>query len=81
MNQQLNAVTIAGLSSPNEVDENSGRFKAAGAHIIKAAENIFWDGYSGFVADPEDVFGRFATIRDQAGRPETNPCFLFRGLL
>lgn len=36
-----------------EVDAVIAEAEAAGARIVKAAENAFWGGYSGYFADPD----------------------------
>ena len=39
--------------SKEEVDAILGRANAAGARILKPAEDTFWGGYSGYFADPD----------------------------
>lgn len=41
------------MRSKDEVDRLLERDAAAGAHIIKPAEDAFWGGYSGCIADPD----------------------------
>lgn len=36
-----------------EVDAVLRQAEAAGARILKPAENVFWGGYSGYFADPD----------------------------
>lgn len=48
------AVTLAqNLPSRAEVDAALDEAVAAGATLVKAAEEVFWGGYSGYFADPE----------------------------
>ncbi len=39
--------------SREEVDEILSEAAAAGAKILKPAEDVFWGGYSGYFADPD----------------------------
>ena len=39
--------------SPEEVDAAMRSAEAAGAKIVKRAEEAFWGGYSGYFADPD----------------------------
>lgn len=39
--------------SKAEVDAALAHAKAAGATILKPAEDVFWGGYSGYFADPD----------------------------
>lgn len=41
-------------SSRDEVDRIMKHAEDAGARIRKAAQEVFWGGYSGYFADPED---------------------------
>ena len=41
------------VGSPGEVDEALARMAAAGGNLLKAAEETFWGGYSGYAADPD----------------------------
>ena len=36
-----------------EVDAVLAEAVAAGGSLVKAAENVFWGGYSGYFADPD----------------------------
>lgn len=36
-----------------EVDDTLAAAEAAGARILKPAEEVFWGGYSGYFADPD----------------------------
>ena len=52
-----------------EVDAVLAEAIAAGAQLIKAAEEVFWGGYSGYFADPDGHLWEFAhnpfwTIQD-----------------
>jgi uncharacterized protein len=40
--------------SREEVDSILTEAKAAGAKILKPAEQAFWGGYSGYFADPDE---------------------------
>ncbi len=39
--------------SKEEVDATLAAAEAAGARILKPAEEVFWGGYSGYFADPD----------------------------
>ncbi len=39
--------------SKSEVDETLDVAKAAGATIVKPAQDVFWGGYSGYFSDPD----------------------------
>ena len=41
------------LHSIEEVDALMKQAVAAGATMIKAPQNVFWGGYSGYFADPD----------------------------
>jgi hypothetical protein len=41
------------VASPAEVDAALEAAVAAGARVVKAAQKVFWGGYSGYFADPE----------------------------
>ncbi|RCV91272.1 VOC family protein [Billgrantia montanilacus] len=41
------------LGSEAAVDELLAQAVAAGATLVKAAEKVFWGGYSGYFADPD----------------------------
>lgn len=50
----FNGVTLAhNAGSRAEVDALFARAVAAGARPVKAPEEVFWGGYSGYIADPE----------------------------
>ena len=36
-----------------EVDQVMAEAEAAGARVVKPAQDAFWGGYSGYVADPD----------------------------
>lgn len=42
------------LPSEAEVDLAMGRALAAGGRMVKPAHKVFWGGYSGYFADPDD---------------------------
>lgn len=47
-------VTLAyNTASESETDEALATAVAAGATLVKAAEKVFWGGYSGYFADPD----------------------------
>jgi catechol 2,3-dioxygenase-like lactoylglutathione lyase family enzyme len=47
-------ITLAyNVRSKAEVDATLAEAKAAGAKILKPAEDVFWGGYSGYFADPD----------------------------
>ncbi|HBF59967.1 MAG TPA: glyoxalase, partial [Methyloceanibacter sp.] len=55
-----------------EVDAMMEVAKAAGARILKPAEKVFWGGYSGYFADPDDhawevAYNPFWSL-DESGR-------------
>ena len=41
------------VASPGEVDAAMARATAAGAKVLRAAETVFWGGYTGVFADPD----------------------------
>lgn len=41
------------VSSKAEVDEVMAQAKAAGANIVKPAQDTFWGGYAGYFQDPD----------------------------
>ena len=48
-------VTLAhNVASKREVDQVMAEAGGAGARIIKPAQDVFWGGYSGYFADPDD---------------------------
>jgi len=50
----FNRVTVAyNTRSRDEVDTVLDEAKAAGAKIVKPAEEAFWGGYSGYFSDPD----------------------------
>ncbi|MBT6096144.1 MAG: VOC family protein [Rhodospirillaceae bacterium] len=50
----FNGVTLAfNARSKDEVDAVLAEAKAAGANIVKPAEDVFWGGYSGYFSDPD----------------------------
>lgn len=42
------------LSTPQEVDAALAVAEAAGGRVVKPGQKVFWGGYSGYFADPED---------------------------
>ena len=48
-------ITIAyNVSTKEEVDSVLDEAEASGGHIVKPAQEVFWGGYSGYFADPDD---------------------------
>ena len=66
-------VTLAyNTRSKKEVDAVLGEAEAAGAKIMKKAEEAFWGGYSGYFADPdgflwEVAWNPFFEVREDGG--------------
>ncbi|WP_034796021.1 VOC family protein [Hyphomonas beringensis] len=64
------AVTLAwNQADEASVDAAIDRAVAAGGTLVKAAEKVFWGGYSGYFADPdghlwEVVYNPYAPLRD-----------------
>lgn len=51
----FSGVTLAhNVASKTEVDEVLDRAVASGARLVKPAQEVFWGGYSGYFADPDD---------------------------
>ncbi len=42
------------LDSPQAVDDMLAQVAAGGGRIVKPAHTVFWGGYSGYFADPDD---------------------------
>ncbi len=62
------AITLArNASSREEVDAWFAAAVAAGARAIKSPQEVFWGGYSGYIADPDGHLWEFAF----------NPFFVF----
>lgn len=54
-------VTLAcNCRSEAEVDEHFARALAAGGCVTKAPQQVFWGGYSGYVADPDGHLWEYA---------------------
>lgn len=52
--QGFSGITLAhNLASREEVDEVLAQAVAAGARLVKPAQEVFWGGYSGYFADPD----------------------------
>ena len=50
----FSGVTLAhNVRSPAEVDALLDTAVAAGATLVKAGQDVFWGGYSGYFADPD----------------------------
>ncbi len=52
------------------VDEAVVTWVAAGGRVVKAPEEVFWGGYSGYVADPDGHLFEFAHNPYIAFRPD-----------
>ncbi|APZ55037.1 VOC family protein [Salipiger abyssi] len=67
------ALTLAhNLRSREEVETLLTRAEAAGARILKPAQEVFWGGYHGYFADPEGhiweiAHNPFAPLREEDG--------------
>lgn len=67
------AVTLGhNLRSREEVEALLARAEAAGARILKPAQEVFWGGYHGYFADPdghiwEIAHNPFSPLRDADG--------------
>lgn len=67
--------TIAhNLDSKAEVDAALAEAVAAGATLVKAAQEVFWGGYSGYFADPDGHYWEVVCNPyfkfDEKGRPD-----------
>lgn len=71
--QGFRGVTLAhNLASKEAVDAQLEQAVAAGATLVKPAQEVFWGGYSGYFADPdghlwEIVYNPFSWIGPEAG--------------
>jgi uncharacterized protein len=48
------------FSSIEEVDEKFQELARKGAKVLKNPEKVFWGGYRGYIADPEDNYWELA---------------------
>ena len=48
------------LLSEEEVNSKVDHLRNRGARVIKAPEKVFWGGYRGYIADPEDNYWELA---------------------
>lgn len=48
------------LSSEAAIDNQFEEFRKKGVTIVKPPEKVFWGGYSGYIADPENNYWEFA---------------------
>ena len=68
--QGFRAVTLAwNQADEGSVDAAIERAVAAGGRLVKAAEKVFWGGYSGYFSDPdghlwEVAYNPYAPLRD-----------------
>ncbi|SHK71334.1 VOC family protein [Desulforamulus aeronauticus] len=57
----FSGVTLAyNANDPEEVDQILMTVEKLGARIVKRAEKVFWGGYSGYFADPNDFLWEVA---------------------
>lgn len=57
----FSGITLAqNVKSEPEVDEILDTVAKAGGKIIKPAQHVFWGGYSGYFADPDDYLWEVA---------------------
>jgi uncharacterized protein len=49
------------VSSDKEVDELIAKLESNGARVVKQPEKVFWGGYSGYIADPDDNLWEIAS--------------------
>lgn len=57
----FSGITLAhNVASPAAVDQILEQAVAAGAELIKPAEEVFWGGYSGYFRDPEGHYWEVA---------------------
>ena len=51
----FSGITIAhNVDSKDEVETILNRAVSAGGRLVKPAQDVFWGGYSGYFADPDD---------------------------
>ncbi|MDX1958405.1 MAG: VOC family protein [Leptospiraceae bacterium] len=48
------------FKSEAEVDEKFNQLVSKGAKILKSPEKVYWGGYRGYIADPEDNYWELA---------------------
>ena len=48
------------LSSEAAIDSQFEEFRKKGVTIVKSPEKVFWGGYSGYIADPDNNYWEFA---------------------
>ena len=58
------------VASKSEVDAVMKQAEAAGAVVVKAAEDTFWGGYAGYFQDPDGHCGRWHGILSGTCRTE-----------
>ncbi|HUA14845.1 MAG TPA: VOC family protein [Verrucomicrobiae bacterium] len=59
--QGFRAITLAyNARSREDVDAVLQEAQGAGARILKPAQEVFWGGYSGYFADPDDFLWEVA---------------------
>lgn len=71
------AALAINLDSKAAVDSALSEISAKGGRIVKPAEKVFWGGYAGYFADPDDhlwevAFNPFWPL-DHEGRPRLPP--------
>ena len=54
-------ITLAiNFRSEKEVDEAADEMRKKGVKIVLQPERVFWGGYRGYIADPEDNYWELA---------------------
>ena len=48
------------FKSMEEVDQVTNDLRSKGVRIVREPENVFWGGYRGYIADPEDNYWELA---------------------
>lgn len=57
----FSGITLAhNLASEAEVDQAMDEAVRAGARLVKRPQKVFWGGYSGYFADPDDYLWELA---------------------
>lgn len=70
---RFDGVTLAcNCASREEVDQTLSRAVAAGAKLVKPAQDVFWGGYSGYFEDPDGhlwelAYASFFELNAQGG--------------
>jgi uncharacterized glyoxalase superfamily protein PhnB len=57
----FNRITLAiNFHSEREVDEAADEMRKKGVRIVREPEKVFWGGYRGYIADPENNYWELA---------------------